>query len=192
MQTSRTCPSSRSSGVRERRCGTRLRRVDVLRRSRRRAQQRAPAAAWSCRRRAAPAPSPRRTRTPSRAAARCSVPSAMMPKPNQIQFTSGLTHDLDVGRLLLPRRTPAARCRGPRRTCGGWPPRSSAAFSCLRKNQLGRIHLRQLGCRPEHGHVRRHHLLLAVVGDLERIEADGVVADRHLLAGLERAPSRPA
>ena len=114
-----------------------------------------------------------------------SVPNASMPKPNHTQLTSGLTTTstfADCCRLVLRQHdVEVLGERAPDRDLG------RRLVLVLPEEPARRIHLRQLGAVAQHGHVRRDHLLAAVVGDRERVEADDVVADGHRLAGLQRA-----
>ncbi len=107
-----------------------------------------------------------------------SVPSASTPKPSHSQLTNGVT----VISMF-------ADCC-PTSNCGMTMYRSSASVRRIATSVVGSIlvlpeepargiHLGELGAVTQHRDLRRHHLLPAVVGDADAVEANAVVANLH-------------
>ena len=133
---------------------------------------------------------PARTSTSRSGSSAMPVPNARMPKPSQIQLTSGLTmicrrrrlrrrasiaaeHDVEI----LGER-PADRHLGRRllsRACGRTTCAGYSVSICLPSSNTAMYAV--------------DHLLLAVVGDLHAVVAERVAADR---ASLRRASAAPA
>ena len=115
-----------------------------------------------------------------------SVPSPTHAEADPQPVDQRVDHELDGGGLLarLERRAAPGRC--PRRTTRRIATSVVGMSSCFRKNQrAGYIFADFLAVLGD-GDVRRDHLLLAVVGDPQRVEPRGEVADLHRLPRLQQ------